>query len=62
MISYTLHVMPYIVRKIRNLPLYTVKNKETGEVKSKASSKTNAIKQVRLLEQYDKTKQKSKAK
>jgi len=41
--------MPYQIRKIKNQNLYSVKNKETGEVHSYGTTKENAIKQVRLL-------------
>jgi hypothetical protein len=45
--------MPYIIRKVRNQNLYSVKNIETGEVHSKGTSKENALKQVRLLQAID---------
>ena len=45
--------MPYIIRKVRNQNLYSVKNISTGEVHSKGTSKENAIKQVRLLQAVD---------
>jgi hypothetical protein len=41
--------MPYQIRKIRNKPLYTVKNTETGVFHSKGTTLTNAKKQVALL-------------
>ncbi len=45
--------MPYIIRKVRNMPCYTVKNSQTGEVHAKCSSKVNAERQVRLLNALD---------
>jgi hypothetical protein len=42
--------MPYIVRKIRNQPYYSVKNPETGHVHSKHTTRKNAMAQVRLLQ------------
>jgi hypothetical protein len=45
--------MPYIIRKLRNQNLYSVKNIETGEVHSKGTTKDNAVKQVRLLQAID---------
>lgn len=41
--------MPYVIRKIKNKDLYTVKNKLTGVVHSHGSTYENAIKQVKLL-------------
>jgi len=42
--------MPYIIRKVRNQDCYTVKNRITGRVSAKCSTKENAKKQLRLLE------------
>jgi hypothetical protein len=42
--------MPYIVRKIRNQPYYSVKNPETGHVHSQHTTRKNALAQVRLLQ------------
>ena len=42
--------MPYIIRKIRNQPYYSVKNAETGKVHSEHTSRKNALAQVRLLQ------------
>jgi hypothetical protein len=41
--------MPYVVRKIRNEPFFSVKNAETGKVHSAHATKANAMKQVKLL-------------
>jgi hypothetical protein len=41
--------MPYVIRKIKNKNLYSVKNRDTGVVHSYGTTKKNAIKQVRLL-------------
>jgi len=41
--------MPWVIRKVKNQNLYSVKNKETGQVHSFGTTKENAIKQVRLL-------------
>ena len=45
--------MPYTIRKVRNMPCYTVKNSKTGEVHAKCSSKVNAQRQLRLLNALD---------
>jgi hypothetical protein len=45
--------MVYIIRKLRNRNLYSVKNIETGQFHSKGTSKSNAIKQVHLLQAID---------
>jgi len=37
------------MRKLPNSNLYRVKNKLTGNIKANATTKTNAIKQIRLL-------------
>lgn len=41
--------MPYAIRKIKNKNEYSVKNTKTGVVHAKASTLTNAKKQMRLL-------------
>lgn len=41
--------MPFIIRKVRNKNCYEVKNKLTGVVHSKCTTKEKAVKQVRLL-------------
>lgn len=41
--------MPYEIRKVRNKECYAVKNKQTGVVHSKCSTKENAKKQMKLL-------------
>jgi hypothetical protein len=40
--------MPYSIRKVKD-DVYRVKNKETGRVISKGTTKTKAERQVRLL-------------
>lgn len=45
--------MPYSIRKNNNTNTYSVKNKITGEVLSKATTKDKAEKQVRLLHMID---------
>jgi hypothetical protein len=45
--------MPYIVRKVRDKNLYSVKNKENGKVHSYGTTKEKALSQVRLLERFD---------
>ena len=41
--------MPYVMRKIKNKNLYSVKNLLTGEFHSYGSSKKNAEAQIRML-------------
>jgi hypothetical protein len=41
--------MPYIVRKIRNKNLYSVKNSETNKIHSYATTKSKAKNQIKLL-------------
>ena len=41
--------MPYAIRKVRNKNCYSVKNSETGKLKSSCASLKNAKSQVRLL-------------
>jgi len=45
--------MPYIIRKVRNKNCYEVKNKETGKINAKCTTKNKAEKQVRLLNMID---------
>lgn len=45
--------MPYVIRKVRNKNLYSVKNKATGKVHSRGSSLADAKAQVRLLESLE---------
>jgi hypothetical protein len=45
--------MPYVIRKVRNQPYYSVKNAETGKVHSSHTTKANAMKQVKLLMAVD---------
>jgi len=46
-------IMPYVVRKIRNKNLYSVKNSKTNKIHSYATTKTKAMNQVRLLNAID---------
>lgn len=41
--------MPYEIRKLPNQDKYRVRNKDTGQIKAKSTTKTNAQKLVRLL-------------
>jgi hypothetical protein len=41
--------MPFVIRKIRNKNLYSVKNSKTNQVHSYSTTKTKAINQVKLL-------------
>jgi len=41
--------MPYVMRKIKNENLYTVKNKETGRVHAKGTTKEKAKAMIRIL-------------
>lgn len=50
--------MPYVIRKIRNKQLYSVKNAKDGTLHAKGTTLTKAKKQVRLLSYLDKNKQK----
>ena len=45
--------MPYVIRKIKNQNLYSVKNRDTGVIHSYGTTKANAIKQVRFLHMID---------
>ncbi len=45
--------MPYVIRKIRNKNLYSVKNSATGKVHSSGSTLADAKAQVRLLESLE---------
>ena len=45
--------MPYVIRKIRNKNLYSVKNSDTGRVHSSGSTLADAKAQVRLLESLE---------
>ena len=46
--------MPYKAEKIRNSKLYKVVNLDTGVIKANHSTRTNALKQVRLLQSLEK--------
>ena len=41
--------MPWLIRKIKNKDLYSVKNAKTGAVRSKATTLKKAKAQVRFL-------------
>jgi hypothetical protein len=41
--------MPYVMRKIKNENLYTVKNKETKKVHAKGTTKDTAKAMIRIL-------------
>lgn len=45
--------MPYVVRKVRGKDCYTVKNRITGRVHSKCTTRDKAHKQMRLLQAID---------
>ena len=45
--------MPYHMRKLPNKNLYRVYNKDTKKVHSKATTKENATKQIRLMNAID---------
>ncbi len=49
--------MPYGLRKLPDQDLYKVFNKETGEVHSNATTKGNALKQIRLLYMLERNKE-----
>lgn len=46
--------MPYVIRKLKNKNLYSVKQVNTGQVKSKATTLEKAKAQVRLLHMMNK--------
>jgi hypothetical protein len=50
--------MPYEVCKLPSSKLYKVRNKETGAIKSSGTTRTDALRQVRLLNAIEKTPQK----
>lgn len=45
--------MPYVIRKVKNKNLYSVKNKITGQFKSKGTTLAKAKAQVRFLHMID---------
>lgn len=45
--------MPYVMRKIKNENLYTVKNKETGKVHAKGTTKDKAKAMIRILDKAE---------
>ena len=48
--------MPYSIRKLPNQNKYKVTNTETKQVHAKATTKANAVKQVKLLHLLEKRK------
>jgi len=48
-----IYIMPYVIRKNNNKNTYSVKNKATGVVHSKGTSKKRAEAQVKLLNAID---------
>ena len=44
-------IMPYQIKKIGNY--YQVKNKDTGQIKAKRTTKIKAIKQIKFLKMID---------
>jgi hypothetical protein len=48
--------MPLVIRKKRNEDCYVVKNKETGKVHAKCTTRAKAEAQVRLLMAIDRKK------
>ena len=44
-------IMPYQIKKIANY--YQVKNKDTGQIKAKRTTKIKAIKQIKFLKMID---------
>jgi hypothetical protein len=45
--------MPYVMRKIKNENLYTVKNKDTGKIHARATTKDKAKAMIRILAQAE---------
>ena len=54
--------MPYQIIKVKGKNLYKVINEISGKVHSKASTKENAEKQIRLMEMFDNITRKRKIK
>ena len=54
--------MPYQIIKVKGRNLYKVINEINGKVHSKASTKENAEKQIRLMEMFDNITRKRKVK
>ena len=52
----------YQIIKVKGKNLYKVINEISGKVHSKASTKENAEKQIRLMEMFDNTTRKNKVK
>lgn len=50
--------MPFVIRKLPNKNLYSVKNKLTGAIHSKGTTHENALAQVRLLHMLENPKKK----
>ena len=47
--THYIYRMPIKMRKLPNKTLYRVYNKNTGKIHAKATTKKNAIKQIRLI-------------
>ena len=54
--------MPYKLIKVKGKNLYKVINELTGKIHSKASTKENAEKQIRIMQFFDNTSRKRKVK
>ena len=50
-IPINISIMPYQIKKIGNY--YQVKNKDTGQIKAKRTTKIKAIKQIKILKMID---------
>ena len=55
---FTYYIMPFVIRKIKNKNLYSVKNLLTGTIHSKGTTHENALAQVRLLHMLENPKKK----
>jgi hypothetical protein len=44
--------MPFIIRKVRNKDCWQVKNKDTGKIHAKCTTKKKAEAQLRLLNSW----------
>jgi len=51
---YEVRKLPFSCEKTRMGKLYRVRNKITGEIKASATTRTNALRQVRLLNAIEK--------
>ena len=54
--------MPYQIIKVKGKNLYKVINELTGKIHSKGSTRSDAEKQIRLMEFFDNTTRKNKVK